>query len=427
MKNHWSNFKIIVLTVFITLASAVIYANMRNPHKELNYSIISPPAVEDPKFPKVVGDLLDPSFESGNAVETLLNGDEIFPAMLDAIRGAKKTITFESYIYWSGKVGEEFAKALAGRASAGVHVHLLLDWAGSGKIKQELIELMKGAGVEVERYHAPHWYNITRMNNRTHRKVLVVDGKTGFTGGVGIADEWGGKGLDAKHWRDTHYKVQGPVVNQMQSAFMDNWLKVRPEVHTGEDYFPALKSQGSSVGQMFISSSSEGGSSVRILYLTLIGAAQKSIYLQSAYFVPDQHTIDQMIAAHKRGVEIFVMVPGEYTDSTVVDYASREMWGDLLKAGIKFYQYNPALFHCKVFVVDEFFTSVGSTNFDQRSFRLNDEANLNVLDRKLAQRQITDFENDQKHSTEITFEMWQHRPLSEKFWGKVAILMNSQL
>jgi cardiolipin synthase len=178
---------------------------------------------------------------------------------------------------------------------------------------------------------------------------------------------------------------------------------------------------------MFISSSSEGGSSVRILYLTLIGAAQKSIYLQSAYFVPDQHTIDQMIAAHKRGVEIFVMVPGEYTDSTVVDYASREMWGDLLKAGIKFYQYNPALFHCKVFVVDEFFTSVGSTNFDQRSFRLNDEANLNVLDRKLAQRQITDFENDQKHSTEITFEMWQHRPLSEKFWGKVAILMNSQL
>ncbi len=419
--------KIVLITFVITILATIVYANLRDPYEELPYRITDHFDVASTDFSKAVGDLLDPAFVEGNRITTLLNGDQIFPEMLEAIRGAKKTITFESYIYWSGTTGEEFAKALADRARAGVKVHLLLDWAGSGKIDKDLIELMKTSGVEVERYHKPRWYNITRMNKRTHRKVLIVDGRIGFTGGVGIADEWTGQGLDPEHWRDTHYRVEGPVVNQMQSAFMDNWLKVRPEVHIGEDYFPDLKPEGKTRAQMFISSAGEGGSSVRVLYLSAIASARKTIDIQSAYFVPDQHTIEAMIEARKRGVKIRLMVPGPYSDSTVVDFASREAWGDLLKNDVEIYEYQPALFHCKVLVIDHAFSSVGSTNFDQRSFSINDEANLNIVDREFAERQLADFEADLKRSKRVTFEEWEKRPLFEKLTSKLSSTLSPQL
>jgi cardiolipin synthase len=419
--------KTILITILVTLLLTVVYANLRNPYQELPYRLASKLDIGSPDFSKAIGDLLDPAFVNGNKITTLLNGDEIFPAMLSAISNAKKTITFESYIYWSGKTGEKFADALSERARAHVKVHLLLDWAGSGKIEAKLVEEMKNAGVEIERYHKPHWYNITRMNNRTHRKILVVDGRIGFTGGVGIADEWSGNGLDAKHWRDTHYKVEGPVVNEMQSAFMDNWLKVRPEIHVGEDYFPKISPIGSSESQMFISSAAEGGSSVRVLYLAALASAKKSIDIQSAYFVPDQHTIDALIEARKRGVAIRLMVPGPYTDSNVVDSASRETWGDILRAGVEIYQYQPALFHCKVLIVDNQFVSVGSTNFDQRSFSLNDEANLNVVDAEFANRQLADFERDLKVSDPLTLDEWEKRPVTEKIWSKLTSFASSQL
>jgi cardiolipin synthase A/B len=427
MKKLSARWKRSLQVALATLLLIVIFANFRSPYVEQHYRIVSPAKVSDPRFPRTVGDMLDPAFEGGNKVETLLNGDEIFPSMLESIHSAQKTITFESYIYWSGETGQKFADALSERAKAGVRVHLLLDWAGSGKIDDKLLEEMKTGGVEVERYHEPRWYNITRMNNRTHRKVLVIDGKVGFTGGVGIADEWTGNGLDSKHWRDTHYRVEGPVVNQMQSAFMDNWLKLRPEVYLGDDYFPKLAPAGPALAQMFISSAGEGGSNVRILYLAAIAAAERTIDLQSAYFVPDQHTIDQLIAARKRGVKIRIMVPGPYNDSAVVDFASRDLWGELLQAGVEFYEYQPALFHCKVLIVDELFTSVGSTNFDERSFKLNDEANLNVIDRDFAARQLKDFERDLKVTHPMTYEQWQNRPITEKVWSKLLTAFSSQL
>jgi cardiolipin synthase len=427
MKVRLSQVKTIVITVILTLLMTIIYANLRTPHKELAYQIENPVAVEDPAFPKSVGDLLDPAFVDGNKVQTLLNGDEIFPAMLEAIRGAKKTVTFESYIYWSGKIGEAFADALGDRARQGVKVHLLLDWAGSGKVEKRLLDDMRAAGVEIQRYHAPRWYNITRMNNRTHRKVLVVDGQIGFTGGVGIADEWTGNGLEPSKWRDTHYRVEGPVVNQFQSAFMDNWLKTEATVHSGPQYFPEIKPRGKALAQMFISSASEGGSSARIMYLMAIAGAKHSIALESAYFAPDQHTIEQLIAARLRGVEIKIIVPGPYTDSSVVDYASRELWGELLQAGVHIYQYQAALFHCKVLVIDEYFASVGSTNFDERSFRLNDEANLNIVEAAFAKRQLEDFQRDLKNSKEVSLAEWKSRPLQEKLLSKFSSLLNSQL
>ncbi len=419
--------KVIILTTLITSVGILLLVNFKNPQKELSYKLKIDEPVDSPHFARVMGDLMGPAFVGGNRIVGLYNGEQIFPAMLKAINSAKKTITFESYIYWSGEVGQKFAHALSEKAKAGIKVHLLLDWVGSSKIKDEYINEMKDSGVEVERYHAPKWYNISKLNNRTHRKILVIDGITGFTGGVGIADEWGGNGLQPKQWRDTHYEVIGPVVAQMQAAFMDNWLKVRPEVHQSADYFPELGLSGSTVAQMFKSSNREGGSSVRIMYLLAIAAARKTIYLESAYFVPDQQTIDDLVKAKKRGVDVQIIVPGKYTDSEVLRHASRSLWGDLLKADIQIFEYQPAMFHCKVLIIDNYFVSVGSTNFDERSFRLNDEANLNVLDTNLASQEYSIFKRDRANSKKITYEEWLQRPLKEKIIETFTTLFQSQL
>ena len=211
---------------------------------------------EDPQFSRTMGTLLGTGILDGNRVDVLLNGDEIFPAMLQAIRSAKTTITFETFIYWSGSIGSEFTNALAERARAGVKVHVLLDWIGSNKMDASQLALMEQAGVQVRKYHKPHWYQLGRLNNRTHRKLLVVDGETGFTGGVGIADQWTGHAQDPEHWRDSHYRVQGPVVAQMQAVFMDNWIKVSGDVLHGPEYFPPLQPVGAGKAHVFSSSPS---------------------------------------------------------------------------------------------------------------------------------------------------------------------------
>lgn len=423
----WRRAKLIVPTVLLTLLAVIIYANLRRPEKTLRYLIHIEEPVHSAHFAKILGDLMGPPFLPGNKILSLYNGDEIFPAMLSAIRSARKTITFESYIYWSGHVGDQFVTALSERARAGVKVHVLLDWVGSERIEDSYIQRLHDAGVEVERYHVLKWYNVSRMNNRTHRKILVIDGELGFTGGVGIADEWSGNGLDEKKWRDTHFAVRGPVVAQMQSAFMDNWLKVRPEVHESPEYFPELTAQGDAWAQMFKSSNTEGGSSVRIMYLLAIAAARKSIYLESAYFMPDELVIDEILHARRRGVDVQILVPGKLTDAFVVRHASRRQWEPLLEAGIKFFEYDPAMLHCKVFVVDEYFVSIGSTNFDERSFRLNDEANLNVLSAQFAQEQIRAFEIDKARSHPITLQIWRNRPWKDRIVEELGILFRSQL
>ena len=253
----------IVLAVGVTFAVILLVLNLGSGEKKIKHEIAPLYAVEDPQFLRSMGSLLGPAILGGNRITTLLNGDEIFPAMLEAIRSAQKTITFETYIYWSGSVGDEFAEALSERARAGVKVHVLLDWVGSGKAKKEYIDKMKAAGVEVDKYHPLRWYNFQRVNNRTHRKILVVDGKVGFTGGVGIADKWTGHAQDPEHWRDSHFRLEGPAVAQMQAAFMDNWIKTQSKVLHGEDYFPALTPVGSSLAQVFKSSPGEGSESVR--------------------------------------------------------------------------------------------------------------------------------------------------------------------
>lgn len=418
---------IALLSVAATLAVVVVALNVSTGEKHIDTRLKRLYAVGEPQFRRSMSMLLGPPMEDGNHVEVLLNGDQIFPAMLAAIAGARRTITFETYIYWSGDIGRRFADALSDRARAGVKVHLLLDWVGSARMEDRQLDAMRAAGVQIQRYHRPHWSHLPRLNNRTHRKLLVVDGAVGFTGGVGIADQWLGHAQDIEHWRDTHFRVEGPVVAQMQAVFMDNWIKATGEVLHGEPYFPALERRGDQPAQMFSSSPTGGSASMQLMYLMAVTAAQRSIDLSSSYFVPDTLAIDALAAAARRGVKVRILVPGTEIDTELVRRASRARWGELLEAGVEIAEYRPTMFHCKVLVVDALLVSVGSTNFDNRSFQLNDEANLNVLHEGFARRQVEIFEDDLRRAEPVTLESWRRRPWAEKAVEHAASLIGSQL
>ena len=418
---------IAIASCLLTLGAVWLAFNLASGEKQIERQIERLYATEDPQFHRALGALLGPSIVEGNKVDVLLNGDAIFASMLKAIGQAQRSITFETYIYWSETIGREFADALVARARAGVRVHVLLDWVGSAKMEQRYLDEMKQAGVEVERYHKPNWSGLFRMNNRTHRKVLVVDGQIGFTGGVGIADQWRGDAQDSDHWRDTHFRVEGPVVAQMQSVFMDNWIKATGRVLHGELYFPALTSRGEQRAQMFSSSPTGGSESMHLMYLMALTAAAHSIHLSNAYFVPDELAVKALVAAAQRGVKVQIITPGGDIDSEVVRRASRARWGPLLEAGVLIAEYQPTMFHCKVLVVDGLLVSAGSTNFDNRSFRLNDEANLNVLGAPFARQQIEIFQRDLQRSRPITLQAWQQRPWQEKVLEHAASWFGGQL
>jgi len=417
----------VLISVLATVLVVFFAQNLTTGEKRVKEKLEHRYGIHDPQFQRTMGVMLGPVILPGNRFATLLNGDEIFPSMLQAIKGAQKTITFETYIYWSGDIGKAFADALSQRARAGVKVHVLLDWLGSSKMDQALLAEMLDAGVQIRRYHEPQWYNLDKLNNRTHRKELIVDGRIGFTGGVGIAPEWTGHAQDPQHWRDSHFRAEGPVVAQMQAVFGDNWTKVTGEVLDGVDYFPALAAVGDGAGQMFASSPSGGSESMQLMYLLMITAAEHSIDLSSSYFVPDELSRDTLVAALRRGVRVRIITPGPHIDSETVRRASRALWGDLLEAGAEIYEYQPTMFHCKVLVVDGLVASVGSTNFDERSFRLNDEASLNVYDAAFAAHQVEVFERDLKSSRRISIAEWRDRPLVEKVWEHAAALIGPQI
>jgi cardiolipin synthase A/B len=424
-KSRW--FLIVGVVVAFCAVVGLLVSNFVGGEAKVERRIERLYSLDDPRFTHELGVLLGPPFLPGTQVQALLNGDEIFPPMLAAIRSAKVSITFETYIYWSGAIGRAFAEALAERARQGVKVHVLLDWVGSAKMDDSLVNLMAQAGVQVQRFHPPHWSNLGRLNNRTHRKLLIIDGRLGYTGGVGVAPHWTGSGQDPEHWRDTHFQVQGPVVAQMQSVFIDNWIKVTGDVLHGSDYFPALAPVGPALAQMFSSSPSGGSESMQLMYLLAITAASRSIDLSAAYFVPDELTLQALTEALKRGVKLRIVVPGKHIDSDTVRSASRATWGPLLKAGATIAEYEPTMYHCKLMIVDGLLTSVGSTNFDNRSFRLNDEATLNIVDKAFAAVQTATFEADLARAHRVSHAQWQARPAHEKFREWVSSLIGSQL
>ncbi|MEY2479374.1 MAG: cardiolipin synthase [Verrucomicrobiota bacterium] len=368
--------------------------------KQVRKEITPIESTSSPEFRQSAGSLLGPNFVGGNNITTLVNGNQIFPAMLSAIHSAKHSINFETYVYWNGDVARKFTEALAERARAGVKVSAILDAQGTGKMGVENLARLREAGVDVVKYHSMFWPDPRRYNNRSHRKLLIVDGKIAFIGGVGIADQWSGNAESPEHWRDNHYKVTGPVVAQLQATFMNNWLKVRGTVQHGPDYFPPLESSGPYLVQAMRSSARN--ENLDLMYLLALAAARKNLRIENAYFLPDDLIRKEMIAAAKRGVKIEVIVPGKHIDQKLVRAASKRHWPDLLKAGIKIYEYQPTMVHVKLMIVDDVFASIGSGNFDNRSIRLNDEANLDVLDRDFAAQQTRLFEFDKSHSREIT-------------------------
>jgi len=393
----------------------------------IRYQLEHEYSVDDPQFLRSVDHLIGPAILASNRVTALVNGDQIFPAMLEAIRGAQRSITLETYIYWSGGVGRQFAEALAGRARAGVKVQVLIDWIGSRKVDSRDLAMMRAAGVEVEKYNPLVWFNLARLNHRDHRKLLVVDGKIGFIGGAGLADIWQGNADAPNHWRDTQFRLEGPAVGQMEAAFMDNWMKTTGRVLDQEDYFPALLPAGDHYAQVFFSSPRDGTESVRLMYLLAVAAAQKSIRLSASYFVPGALTTEELVDASRRGANVEIIVPGSETDAPIVRYASRSKWGPLLKAGIKIYEYQPTMYHSKVMIVDDLWVTVGSANFDNRSFRLNDEANLNVYSAEFAGELARIFEQDKEKARLVTYHEWKKRGLCKKILEKILAPFRSQL
>ena len=412
----------IATSVVVTL----LVANLSLGDKEIEKPLQRLYPVDSPEFQWIMGAALTPPLVGGNQVQALVNGNEIFPAMLEAIRSAETSITLETYIYWSGSVGRQFTDALIDRSKQGVRIKVLLDWFGSS-LDEDLLEAMRAGGIDIQRYNPPAWHNLQRMNHRTHRRLMVVDGRVGFTGGAGLSDKWSGDAQGPEHWRDTHFRVEGPVVTQLQAAFIDNWIATTGEVLHSSDYLPQVADTGKTLAQLFTASPGGGSKSVQLMYLMAITSAATAIDLSAAYFVPDEVALKSLVAALKRGVRVRIILPGPHMDSFLVRHASRALWGDLLAHGAEIHEYQPTMFHCKVMVVDGLWVSVGSTNFDTRSFSINDEANLNVYDAPFAAAMTTIFEDDLSKSRRISFEEWQDRSWWTRALDATATLFKSQL
>jgi len=417
---------IILITLLVTALLIAIGANLATTEKRLLYRPRRLYTSGDADFRRALGILLGPPLVPGNRITALVNGEQIYPAMLNAIRTAQTNISFETFVFRDG-VGATFVEELSSAARRGVQVHMLLDWLGSRTMNQQLLQAARAAGCELHVYHPPTWFHLGRLNNRTHRKLLVIDGKLGFTGGVGMGVEWkdGLKGLPP--WRETHFKAEGPVVAQMQAVFVDNWIKATGRVLHGADYFPRLAACGDMDAQMFGSSPVGGSESMHLMVLLALTAARTSIDIENAYFVPDKLTVEALCSAARRGVRVRIVVPGRFTDARLGRWAAQGLYASLLEAGIHIYEYQPTMMHCKVLVIDGLWSSVGSSNFDDRSFRLNDEANLNVFSEELASEQTRLIDADIAKSRRMVLRKWRSRRFGRRVNERLALLLRSQL
>jgi cardiolipin synthase A/B len=389
---------------------------------------LNPSAVElgDPSFfPTVEGNTRAP-IVAGNRVDVLRNGDEIFPAMLAAIKKAQQSITFAQYVFEQGAISEQIANALAERCRAGVGVNMLLDAAGSLKFPDGYTRLLKTSGCHLEWFHPLRPWQIRRYNHRSHRRILVVDGRIGFTGGFGISEKWTGNGRVEGNWRDTHVRVEGPAVGYLQSAFAQDWRATTGLVLSGPAYFPQLWQLGTVYAQVVASTPAAGSYDAYMLFLLSIESARHTIFITNPYFVPDAQMEQALLAAVRRGVRVVVLIPGAI-DHPLVREAGRRRFGPLLAAGIEIYEYQAALLHAKTMVIDGVFATLGSTNFDNRSFALNEEVNLTVYDRAVGQQMQRIFAEDLAHARPVTYEAWKHRGLMSRLYETISLPIKDQL
>lgn len=384
----------------------------------LRYKISSAPStpIGSDDFLRMLGALTNSAVRNDNRVDVLTNGEVFYEAELEAIRNAQHNVNIEAYIFQKGRIANRFIEALAERAKAGVQVNLVIDAIGSFATWNSYFDTLRQAGAAVEWYHPIRWHTLPRVNNRTHRELIIVDGKIGFIGGAGIGDHWlFGKRKSAR-WRDSMCRIEGDAVIDLQSTFVENWLEASGEVLVGADYFPSCKPAGHAKALVVDSSPSIGESTrARFLFQTLMASARKSIYITTPYFLPDRSAREELIRAIKeRGVEVKIITPGKHIDHLLTRTSSRRLYGQLLKAGAEIYEYKPSMIHAKVMIVDGVWSVAGSTNLDSRSFLLNDEVNLAAFDQDLAARFQQDFAGDLAESFAVTYEDWKRRSLFER-------------
>jgi len=390
-------------------------------------------SVSDPSFRPTVEAYAETPIIGGNRVTLLLNGDEIFPAQLAAIRSARQTITFAQYVYEKGPIGLEMAEAFAERCRNGVHAHILLDGFGALAMPREYTELMKSAGCEVAIFRPLHPlivlspFGFGKGNHRNHRRVLVVDGRIGFTGGVGVSPSWLGNGQEKDHWRQTDVRIEGPIVASLQGSFVENWLEATGNVLGGAPYFPAISPAGNVKGQIIHGSPTGGRYTMYTSLLLAIAASRHSITVTNPYFVLDERMMSEMMKAARRGVQVRILLPGPI-DNSIVRHASRIHFGDLMAAGIEIYEYQPALLHAKTMTVDGLWATIGSANFDSRSFALNEELNLVVYDdRETVGRLERVFAEDLARSKRVTEESWARRGVRGRIFEVLSLPIHDQL
>ena len=388
---------------------------------------LPPLSLGEPSFFPTLEAYASAPIVGGNSAEFLLNGEQIFPAIVEAIRSAKKTVTYAQYFYEDGPVAREVAEALAERCRDGVGVNVLLDAFGTLSMPKEYSELMTRSGCHVAYFRPLGQYVFHRYNNRNHRRILVVDGRVGFTGGSGVSRKWMGNGRVEHHWRDTDIRVEGPVVEYLQAAFAENWLETTGVVLGGETYFPRpIEPRGDVYAQIVKSSPATGSFAMYTTFLLAVSAAQRTLEITNPYFVLDDKMQQALVKAARRGVRVRVLVPGAI-DHNIVRQASRRQFGKMLRTGIEIYEYTPALLHSKTIVIDGVWATIGSTNLDNRSFAVNDELNLIVYNRRVAQRLERVFAEDVAVSRPVTYDDWRKRGLAAKVLEVMALPLRDLL
>jgi cardiolipin synthase A/B len=414
------------LHLFRAFAFAILVSGAGCAHHE---PVLKLPTLKvgDPTFASTLSAYAGTTVVSGNRVEILLNGDEIFPAKLRIIKSARKSINYAQYVWEEGQASEDIANALAERCRGGLPVNVLLDAVGAFSMPADYRQRMIDAGCRVESFRPLGSFAVDKVNYRNHRRILVADGRVGITGGSGTSGKWGGNGRQEDHWRDTDVWTEGPVVEQLQGAFAENWLEATGVALGGGDYFPGMvESKGEVAAQAVRSSPAGGSAAVYTMYLLAMASAKQSIYITNPYFLPDDKMINTLIATARRGVDVKILLPGAI-DHNLVRQASRSELGRLLLAGIKVYEYRPALLHAKTMVVDGHWATVGSTNLDRRSFALNDEINLVVYNHAVAQRLERVFSDDISRSKEITYNDWKDRGFVSRILEIFSIPVRGQM
>lgn len=410
-----TSFMVIAYLSIIAMAVLIIVA-LFDPG--LRYKVSASPSEsnDSDNFLHMLEALVDAKVNHNTQLTVLTNGPTFYEAELEAIQAAERSVNLEAYIFQKGEIAQRFVSALTERAQAGVAVNVVLDGVGSAGTRKSFFSDLKKAGGNVVRYNGIKWNKLPHFNNRTHRELVIIDGRTAFVGGAGVADHWFKDKPKHPRWRDTMVKVEGDAVPHLQATFAENWLESCGEVLFGPDYFLAQEAERE--GDVLIVNSTPsggGGTRARMLFQVLLASATKTIHITTPYFLPDRSVIDELVrAVCERNVEVVVLVPGKRSDHMLTRSSSRHVYGKLLKAGASIHEYEPSMIHAKILLIDGIWGVVGSTNFDNRSFGINDEVNLAARDAEFTQRLQGDFAKDLAHSRKVSYEEWKRRPVLER-------------